>query len=167
MVMRYLTGQVTTAESQAVAAQLTEQVITTTTRALADTASLTPGSFLSPEMAGKFMSDFYAQKDVFYLLKFSLDGHQYMKFGISDDFKKRSLDHQRSLKDIGMAWYHCLVSVDAAQLEQNFKGHCRALGLLTQVEVKPNENWTEVVALEKISEEQVVHDVENLNSTVQ
>lgn len=164
LLLRYMTGQVTTAESQGVASQLVEQITTTTTttRALTDTASLTPGSFLSPEMDGKFVSDFYTKKEIFYLLRFSLGGQQYMKFGISDDFKKRSLDHQRSLKEMGMAWYHCLVSTDAAQLEQNFKGHCRALNLLTQVEVKPNENWTELVDLARTDEMSILSDVKVL-----
>lgn len=111
LLLRYVTGQVTTEESRAAAVSLASQVAVVSDQPAIESPEL--GSFLSKAMRGRFISEFFDKKDVFYLILFTHDGRDWMKFGISDLFNDRWKQHLAAFKDMNMRLFFCCTSADS------------------------------------------------------
>lgn len=168
--LRYISGQVTTEESRAAAAQFAQQVRVVDDTADSPSAIEPPrGSFVSSEVVDKYIHAFY-DKQVLYLILFSKDDQEYMKFGFSTNFKDRFKQHiNGTFKGHPWQLYFCVASSDAHQLEQNLKAHLLARQVLTTLSVN-NSNLSEIVDLSRMSPVELVKVVqeqqETLDSTI-
>jgi prophage antirepressor-like protein len=124
-------------------------------------ASTTPeGSFVSPRMNGRFVSDFFG-KSVFYLIRFELRSHPYMKFGITKDFENRFKSHYALLRNYSFALYFAVEFEERSSLERAFREHMRSIDRLRTVTISDN-TLTEVVDLKNWTEDVIIVVVEKM-----
>jgi prophage antirepressor-like protein len=118
------------------------------------------GSFVSPRMRGRFVSDFFG-KSVFYLIRFEFDNRPYMKFGITKDLENRLKSHYSTLRDYSFALYFAIEFEDRSWLERAFREHMRFTDRLRTVTIGDN-NLTEVVHLDNGPEDTIIVVVESM-----
>lgn len=98
-------------------------------------------AFMSPSMVGRDLHD-YQNKEVCYLVRFVVDGIQYLKFGRTEDACKRMCDHARELPQ--MQLYFMLDTSNARDLECQYRKKMRYNGKLTDVVIN-GKRQTEVL----------------------
>jgi prophage antirepressor-like protein len=118
------------------------------------------GSFVSPRMNGRFVSDFFG-KSVFYLIRFELRGHPYMKFGITKDFENRFKSHYALLRNYSFALFFAVEFEERSSLERAFREHMRSIDRLRTVTISDN-TLTEVVDLKNWTEDVIIVVVEKM-----
>lgn len=98
-------------------------------------------ALLSPSMRGRDMHDFLG-KEVCYLLLFTQDDGQYMKFGYTSDVHKRMTEHMRELPSCQL--YFMLDTPHAKRVEDEFRKKMLYKGHLTDLVIK-GKRQTEIL----------------------
>jgi hypothetical protein len=92
-----------------------------------------PFALISPTMVGKSFNDFM-DKEVCYLLTFTQDGMDYIKFGMTGSVHKRMTEHMRDFPD--MQIYTMITVTKAKRLEGAFKTRMKHNGYLVELTVR-------------------------------
>lgn len=104
-------------------------------------------ALVSPTMAGKTL-DMFRGKQIVYLVRFVLDGCEYLKFGCSREGEKRHMRHMASYPG---AQIYCILETSRMNvLENAFRARMRNMGHLVSLDL-PNPPRREKEILKGIS----------------